>query len=227
MSLTDSLSSLRQTLTTETPSAAHLSELHALLSMAYEQSLRSRLAQVEQAAQAEVRASLAQLEKEMAAKLAHAEAEARAQAEAQKPQSTDGAVTAEKEPPTIPAAAPVSVMESTQAHREQEAIPAPAETSTPPASPDQASLSTPASAKSVNARYAALKVGLNDRMAFVKHLFAGEDDDFQRVIAALATMESREECQTFLETAVYDDYDWSQKPEIAERFLSLVFARFE
>ena len=83
------------------------------------------------------------------------------------------------------------------------------------------------SAKSVNARYAGLKVGLNDRVAFVKHLFNGEDDDFQRVVAALATMESKEECETFLENAVYPDYDWTQKPEFAERFLALVFARFE
>ena len=103
----------------------------------------------------------------------------------------------------------------------------------PAAAAPTASLATPSltpsagSAKSVNARYAGLKVGLNDRVAFVKHLFNGEDDDFQRVVAALATMESKQECETFLENAVYPDYDWTQKPEFAERFLALVFARFE
>jgi len=111
------------------------------------------------------------------------------------------------------------------------AAPAPVESPTapaPPASSASPSLTPSAgSAKSVNARYAGLKVGLNDRVAFVKHLFNGEDDDFQRVVAALATMESKEECETFLENAVYPDFDWTQKPEFAERFLALVFARFE
>ncbi len=111
------------------------------------------------------------------------------------------------------------------------AAPAPVESHTapaPPASSASPSLTPSAgSAKSVNARYAGLKVGLNDRVAFVKHLFNGEDDDFQRVVAALATMESKEECETFLENAVYPDFDWTQKPEFAERFLALVFARFE
>ena len=123
--------------------------------------------------------------------------------------------------PTAPeAAAPVAP--AAQAPVESPTAPAPTASSASPSLTPNAG-----SAKSVNARYAGLKVGLNDRVAFVKHLFNGEDDDFQRVVAALATMESKEECETFLENAVYPDYDWTQKPEFAERFLALVFARFE
>ena len=127
--------------------------------------------------------------------------------------------------PTAPeAAAPVAAATAAPVAAAQTTTTAPAHAKSPAAP----SLTPSAgSAKSVNARYAGLKVGLNDRVAFVKHLFNGEDDDFQRVVAALATMESKQECETFLENAVYPDYDWTQKPEFAERFLALVFARFE
>ena len=132
--------------------------------------------------------------------------------------------------PEAPIAAPVppAVPAEPEAPLASATTPTPAAPASPVATPAAPSVAPGAgSAKSVNARYAGLKVGLNDRVAFVKHLFNGEDDDFQRVVAALATMESKEECETFLESAVYPDYDWTQKPEFAERFLALVFARFE
>ncbi len=82
-------------------------------------------------------------------------------------------------------------------------------------------------AKSVNARYANLNAGLNDRLAFVKSLFGGDDHDYQRVVAYLATLESKAECETFIREAVQPEYDWSKCPDVAERFMHLVYARFE
>jgi len=96
-----------------------------------------------------------------------------------------------------------------------------------PEAPAQPTMRQASTGGSVNARYAGLRVGLNDRVAFVKQLFEGRDDDFQRVIAALATLDSREECERFLNEAVYPDYNWEEKEEFAERFHALIYARFD
>ena len=106
---------------------------------------------------------------------------------------------------------------------------APATSSQQPATSDQqlATSNQQPAAKSVNARYANLNAGLNDRLAFVKSLFGGDDHDYQRVVAYLATLESKAECETFIREAVQPEYDWSKCPDVAERFMNLVYARFE
>jgi len=215
MSLSDSISALRQSLQAETPTSAHLSELGTLWTEAHQHALRGKLQAVQQQAEAEIHAAAASAQAALLAQIQRAEDAARAAAAASVAQAqVSEAVPATEAPIAPPKPAPVAAA--------PEAAPAPTASSASPSLTPSAG-----SAKSVNARYAGLKVGLNDRVAFVKHLFNGEDDDFQRVVAALATMESKEECETFLENAVYPDYDWTQKPEFAERFLALVFARFE
>jgi hypothetical protein len=81
--------------------------------------------------------------------------------------------------------------------------------------------------RSVNSSYASLNAGLNDRLAFVKNLFGGDDHDYQRVVAYLSTLESKSECETFIVEALQPEYDWSACPDVAERFLKLVYARFD
>lgn len=81
--------------------------------------------------------------------------------------------------------------------------------------------------RSVNSSYASLNAGLNDRLAFVKSLFGGDDHDYQRVVAYLSTLESKSECETFIVEALQPEYDWSACPDVAERFLKLVYARFD
>ena len=81
--------------------------------------------------------------------------------------------------------------------------------------------------RSVNSSYASLNAGLNDRLAFVKSLFGGDDHDYQRVVAYLSTLESKAECETFIVEALQPEYDWSACPDVAERFLKLVYARFD
>ena len=249
MSLSDSITALRHALQAETPTSAHLSELGTLWTEAHQHALRGKLQAVQQQAEAEIYAAAASAQAALLAQIQRAEDAARAAAAASVAQAqVSEAVPATEAPITPPKPAPVAAApEAAPAPVAAEAVEAPLTLPTPETQPAQeaaapvapatpaptasiaASSLTPSagSAKSVNARYAGLKVGLNDRVAFVKHLFNGEDDDFQRVVAALATMESKEECETFLENAVYPDYDWSQKPEFAERFLALVFARFD
>ena len=69
--------------------------------------------------------------------------------------------------------------------------------------------------------------GLNDRIAFVKHLFAGSNEDFNRVVSQLNTFETHEEAIQFIEDLVKPDYDqWAGKEEYSERFLQIVEKNF-
>ena len=72
----------------------------------------------------------------------------------------------------------------------------------------------------------AIKVGLNDRIAFVKHLFSGSQEDFNRVLSQVNTFEEYEEAENFIENMIKPDYDWSQKEEYEMRFMDLVKGKF-
>lgn len=82
--------------------------------------------------------------------------------------------------------------------------------------------------KSVNQKFTenVIKVGLNDRHAFVSHLFNDNADDFARVISQLNTIESEERSIAFVENMVKPEYDWTGKEEIEARFMQLITRRF-
>jgi len=71
-----------------------------------------------------------------------------------------------------------------------------------------------------------IQIGLNDRIAFVKHLFAGNQEDFNRVVSQLNTIKTEKESIKFINKMVKPDYDWSNKEEYEERFLSLINRKF-
>lgn len=71
-----------------------------------------------------------------------------------------------------------------------------------------------------------LQIGLNDRIAFVKHLFEGSQEDFNRVLSQLNSFKSEEEAKTFFQEFVKLDYDWSAKEEYEERFLKIIERKF-
>ncbi len=72
-----------------------------------------------------------------------------------------------------------------------------------------------------------LSIGLNDRLAFVKHLFDDSTEDFNRVISQLNTIESEERSIAFIENMVKPDYDhWAGKEEYVNRFMFLISRRF-
>lgn len=82
--------------------------------------------------------------------------------------------------------------------------------------------------QSINTKFGAqsLKIGLNDRIAFVKHLFNGEQHDFERVLSQLNTFSNFEEAQNFIEQMIKEDYGWAEKEEYEERFMKIIQARF-
>ncbi|MCF6279269.1 MAG: hypothetical protein L3J14_02870 [Flavobacteriaceae bacterium] len=71
-----------------------------------------------------------------------------------------------------------------------------------------------------------IQVGLNDRIAFVKHLFNHSQADFNRVLSQLNTFKTEKDAQNFIKKMVKPDYDWSGKEEYEERLAALVERRF-
>lgn len=71
-----------------------------------------------------------------------------------------------------------------------------------------------------------ISLGLNDRLAFTKYLFAGNQQDLNRVISQLNTFTSYRETEDFINDMVKPDYDWSAYEEYEERLIELVKARF-
>ena len=72
-----------------------------------------------------------------------------------------------------------------------------------------------------------LSVGLNDRLAFIKHLFEGSADDYQRVLSQINTMQSFQEASQFIEQHIKPDYNnWQHKDEYTERFMNILEKRF-
>ncbi|HMB63750.1 MAG TPA: hypothetical protein VKN36_11800 [Eudoraea sp.] len=88
----------------------------------------------------------------------------------------------------------------------------------------------PPKAKSLNDKLIKrdLTVGLNDRLAFVKHLFNNSTEDFNRVISQLNTIDTEERSIAFIENMVKPDHNqWEGKEEYEKRFMSLITRRFD
>ena len=72
-----------------------------------------------------------------------------------------------------------------------------------------------------------IKVDLNNRLAFVKHLFDGSTEDYNRVLSQLNTIDTEERSISFIVNMVKPDYDnWEGKEEYVERFMDLIARRF-
>ena len=72
-----------------------------------------------------------------------------------------------------------------------------------------------------------ISVGLNDRLAFVKHLFNDSTEDFNRILSQLNTMDSHENSVAFIRKMVKPEYqNWQGKEEYETRFLEMIERRF-
>ena len=68
-----------------------------------------------------------------------------------------------------------------------------------------------------------VKIGLNDKIGFVKHLFDGSEEDFTRVVSQLNTFDSHQEAIDFVENMVKPDYNnWENKEDYATRFFGIL-----
>lgn len=71
-----------------------------------------------------------------------------------------------------------------------------------------------------------IQIGLNDRIAFVKHLFDGNQSDFNRVLSQLNTFSEESQAKQFINTVIKPDYNWENKEEYEERLISLIERKF-
>lgn len=71
-----------------------------------------------------------------------------------------------------------------------------------------------------------IQVGLNDRIAFVKYLFDGSQEDFNRVLSQLNSFTELQEAISFLNDFVKPDYNWQNKEEYENRLMDLIERKF-
>lgn len=72
-----------------------------------------------------------------------------------------------------------------------------------------------------------LKIDLNNRLAFVKHLFNENMEDYNRVLSQLNTIDTEERSISFIKNMVKPDYNnWEGKDEYEERLMGLIERRF-
>ena len=72
-----------------------------------------------------------------------------------------------------------------------------------------------------------INIGLNDKIAFTKNLFDGNEEDYSRVVSQLQTYSSWNEAFNFLNNIVKPDYNnWEGKEEIEKRFLKCIENNF-
>lgn len=73
-----------------------------------------------------------------------------------------------------------------------------------------------------------INIGLNERLAYVRHLFGGNTADYNRVLSQLNTFASLEESRKFIEKVVKPDYNhWEGKEEYEERFMVHIENKFD
>lgn len=87
----------------------------------------------------------------------------------------------------------------------------------------------PEKPKSLNDRLkGSIQIGLNDRHAFIKHLFEGSPTDYNRVLSQLNTLKTKSEATSFVIQMVKPDYNnWEGKEEYEARFMDLVAHKFQ
>jgi len=71
-----------------------------------------------------------------------------------------------------------------------------------------------------------ISVDLNDRIAFVNHLFSGSQEDFNRVLSQLNSFDQEQEAKDFLLNQVKPDYSWQGYENYEERFIYLIERKF-
>lgn len=73
-----------------------------------------------------------------------------------------------------------------------------------------------------------INIGVNDKLAFIKHLFDGSTTDYNRVLSQLSTLKSKEEAFNFVANMVKPDYNnWEGKEDYETRFLDIIAKKYE
>ena len=72
-----------------------------------------------------------------------------------------------------------------------------------------------------------LAIDLNDKIAFIKHLFDGKSEDYERVLSQINTSTSFDEAYTLVQTIIKPDYNhWNGKEDFETRFMEIIESKF-
>ncbi|MFE3867340.1 hypothetical protein ACFX5E_04520 [Flavobacterium sp. LS2P90] len=72
-----------------------------------------------------------------------------------------------------------------------------------------------------------INIDLNDRIAFTKHLFGNNSEDYNRVLNQLITFDTFYETRDFIMDMVKPDYNnWEGKQDYEERFMDIIEKKF-
>jgi hypothetical protein len=77
-----------------------------------------------------------------------------------------------------------------------------------------------------NKLQANIHIDLNDRIGFVKNLFDGSQEDFNRVVSQLNSFKTEKEAKKFINKMVKPDYDWKNHEALENRFITIIERRF-
>ena len=85
------------------------------------------------------------------------------------------------------------------------------------------------SLSNINDHFAlSLSIDLNDRLAFIKHLFDGSVADYEAVISQILTFNSWDEVHDFIAFKVKIEYPhWKEKDAIEDRFMTILKNYFD
>jgi DNA-binding transcriptional regulator GbsR (MarR family) len=77
-------------------------------------------------------------------------------------------------------------------------------------------------------KHGGIHIGLNDKIAFIKHLFDGKSEDYERVLSQVNTADSLNDAKNLIQNIVKPDYNnWKGKEEFEERFMGIVESKFD
>ncbi|MEC5165862.1 hypothetical protein RCH18_001595 [Flavobacterium sp. PL11] len=72
-----------------------------------------------------------------------------------------------------------------------------------------------------------INIDLNDRLAFIKHLFGNSTEDYNRVLSQLITFDTFYDTRDFVQEMVKPDYNnWEGKQEYEDRFMDIIEKKF-
>lgn len=70
-------------------------------------------------------------------------------------------------------------------------------------------------------------IGLNDKLAFIKQLFNGDSQDYERVLSQISTTSSYDEAKGLIQNMIKPDYNnWVGKEVFEERFMQIIENKF-
>ncbi|SDB61223.1 hypothetical protein SAMN03097699_2582 [Flavobacteriaceae bacterium MAR_2010_188] len=84
--------------------------------------------------------------------------------------------------------------------------------------------------RSINDKFkgGGIHIGLNDKLAFIKHLFNGKREDYDRVLSQLNTAENFDQAHRLIQNQVKPDYNnWKGKEDLEQRFLEIIESKFD